>query len=237
MEISFEPNIKQDLVFEAFDDKLTTEIVYGGGVGGGKSYMLCSMLIIKALQYPNIRIGLARNELTTLKKTTVVSFFEVAHDWGVSSLFNYNSTAGVIKFNNGSEIVLVELGYKPSDSNYTRLGGHLFTFGVVDEVGEVDQKGYQIFKTRLGRWKNGDFDVKPICISTCNPIKNWLYRDFYRPFVENTLKPHQMFIQALPTDNPFLPDSYLTSLDNLPLRKEKGYYTAIGSTHKMRQHY
>lgn len=221
MEINFQPNVKQDLVFDLFDDETTTEVLYGGGVGGGKSYMICSIILIKALQMPGIRIGLARNELTTLKKTTVVSLFEVASDWGVSELFTYNSTAGIIKFNNGSEIILLELNYKPSDPKYTRLGGHLLTFGVVDEVGEVDEVGYQIFKTRLGRWKNDKFNVKPICISTCNPIKNWLYRRFYVPFIEGTLEPYQAFIQALPQDNPYLPDSYLLSLENLPFHERE----------------
>lgn len=217
MEIEFAPNIKQDLVFDYFDDNHTTEVVYGGSAGGGKSYLLCALLIIKALQHPNIRIGLARNELTTLKKTTMISFFEVANDWGIQDMISYNSTAGTIKFDNGSEIILVELTYKPGDPNYTRLGGHLFTFGVVDEVGEVDQRGYQIFKTRLGRWKNDELDIKPICISTCNPIKNWLYRDFYRPFTDGTLEPHKAFIQALPTDNPYLSEGYLDNLRRLPL--------------------
>jgi hypothetical protein len=216
MEIQFEPNVKQDMVFDLFEDNVTTEIVYGGSAGGGKSYMLCALLIIKALEMPGIRIGLARNELTTLKKTTIVSFFEVANDWGVGELFNYNSTAGTIKFDNGSEIILVELTYKPSDPNYTRLGGHLFTFGVVDEVGEVDQRGYQIFKTRLGRWKNDEFNIKPICISTCNPIKNWLYREFYKPHVDGHLEEHMKFIQALPTDNPYLSSGYLDNLRRLP---------------------
>lgn len=184
--------------------------------GGGKSYMLCSLLLIKCLEYPGIRIGLARNELTTLKKTTIVSFFEVANNWGISDMFQYNSTAGLIRFINGSEIVLCELSHKPSDPNYTRLGGHLFTFGVVDEVGEVEEKGYNIFKSRLGRWKNDEFNVKPICISTCNPIKNWLYREFFKKYVDNELEPYKKFIQALPTDNPFLPKSYLENLSKLP---------------------
>ncbi len=221
MEITFKPNIKQDLVFDYFDDAETTEILYGGGVGGGKSYMLCALLIIKALEYPGIRIGLARNELTTLKKTTIVSFFEVANDWGIADYFSYNSTAGIIKFTNDSEIVLCELTYKPSDPLYTRLGGHLFTIGVVDEVGEVDERGYNIFNTRIGRWKNDEFSVKPICISTCNPTKGWLYKNFYKKFIENTLESHKKFIQALPTDNPFLPDSYLKKLEAKPLAERQ----------------
>lgn len=217
LEIIFEPTLKQDLLFNLFDNEITTEILYGGSAGSAKSYGLCALIILKCLQYPNIRIGLARNELTTLKKTTVVSFFEVASDWGLTDKhFKYNSTAGIISFYNGSEIVLVELTYKPSDPQYTRLGGQLFTFGCIDEVGEVTKEGVDIFKTRLGRWKNEKFNIKPICIMTCNPAKNWLYKDFYLPYKEGNLKPYKEFIQALPTDNPYLPESYLKNLEKLP---------------------
>ncbi|MCP4761448.1 MAG: terminase [archaeon] len=217
MEIEFYPTVKQDLVFELFDDKTTTEVLYGGSAGAGKSYLICALIILKSLEFPGIRIGLARNELTNLKKTTIVSFFEVANNWGLTEKhFSYNSTAGIIKFYNGSEVVLLELAYKPSDPSYTRLGGHLLTFGVVDEVGEVDEKGYSIFKTRLGRWKNDELGVKPICISTCNPIKNWLYRVFYEPFKEDKLEGYKKFVQALPTDNHNLPISYIENLEKLP---------------------
>lgn len=168
LEINFEPTKKQDLMFELFDDSTTREVLFGGSAGSSKSYGLCALIILKALEYPGIRIGLARNELTTLKKTTMVSFFEVTSNWGLitDEHFSYNSTGGIIKFYNGSEIILMELSYKPSDPNYTRLGGHLLTFGVIDEVGEVDERGYSIFKTRLNRWKNKELGVKGICIST-----------------------------------------------------------------------
>lgn len=216
--IEFEPTIKQDRVFDYFDDDDTTEVLYGGSAGSAKSYGLCALIILKALEYPGARIGLARNELTNLKKTTIVSFFEVASDWGleVGEHFTYNSTAGIIKFYNGSEVVLLELNYKPSDPNFTRLGGHLLTFGCIDEVGEVEEKGFNIFKTRLGRWKNDEFGIKPIVIMTCNPSKNWIYRTYYKPFMNDSILPYQKFIQALPTDNPYISQNYLENLRKLP---------------------
>lgn len=218
IEINFAPTTKQHLMFEHFNDDVTTEILYGGSAGAAKSYGICALIILKCLEYPGIRVGLARNELTTLKKTTVVSFFEVATAWNLipDVHFQYNSTAGIIKFSNGSEVILFELSYKPSDPNFTRLGGHLLTFGCVDELGEVEEQGFQIFKTRLGRWKNEQFKIKPIVISTCNPSKNWIYREYYKASIENRLKPYQVFIQALPTDNPHIPKSYLDNLKKLP---------------------
>ncbi len=216
MEIDFYPSHKQDLMFDYFDDKQTTEILWGGSAGGGKSYGICALMIIKALQKPGIRIGLARNELTTLKKTTIISFFEVLNNWGIADKVQYNSTGGIIKFQNGSEIILIELRYLPSDPLYTRLGGQLLTFGVIDEVTEVDERGFSIFQTRLGRWKNDELYMKAICLMTCNPAKNWVYKRYYRPYVDGTLKPNQVFIPALATDNPFISEKYIEKLKDLP---------------------
>ena len=215
MEVTFSPSLKQDQMIEYFDDEITTEILWGGGAGGGKTYGICSLILMKCLQHPGIRVGLARNELTTLKKTTVVSLLKVANDWGITDLFNYNSTSGIIKFlryENDSEIVLTGLAYKPSDPLYTTLGGLELTFGVIDEVTEVDEKGYDIFSTRLARWRNDEFGLKGICLMTCNPSKNWVWRKYYKPWLEGTLEPHQIFIPALVTDNPYISPKYIEQL-------------------------
>jgi len=215
MEINFTPTTKQDLIFEYFNDDITTELLYGGSASGGKSYGLCAFIIIACLQNPNIRVGLARNELTTLKKTTMISFMEVLNDWGLNEQhYKYNSTTGEVRFSNGSAVVLMELSYIPSDPNYTRLGGQLLTFGCIDEAGELDERGKQIFQSRLGRWKNNETGIKPFLLMTCNPSKNFLYRDFYIPYNDNTLPPHRKFIQALITDNPHISDSYRENLEN-----------------------
>ena len=223
MEITFEPSVKQDLVFNYFDDEITTELLYGGSAGGGKSYVLCALMIIKCLEYPEIRIGLARNELTTLKKTTIISLFEVMNNWGLNNdeHYKYNSTTGEITFYNGSRIVLMELRNIPSDPNYTRLGGQLLTFGVIDEAGESDEKGKQIFQSRLGRWMNKEYNIKPILLMTCNPSKNFLYREFYKPYTEDRLDEYKKFIPALITDNPFITQGYIDNLNKTLTQVDK----------------
>jgi len=215
LQIDFKPSKKQRHIFTLFDDDITTEVIYGGSVASGKSYLLASLLVMKCLQHQGIRIGLARNYITTLKKTTVISILEVIGDWKLTAEhYSYNSQAGVIRFFNGSEIVLCELDFIPSDPEYTRLGGLLLTFGVIDEASEIDEKGKEIYQSRLGRWKNNEFGIKPFLLMTCNPSKNFLYREYYKPFKEGKLKSFQKFIQALPTDNPYLPENYIENLEN-----------------------
>jgi hypothetical protein len=213
LEINFTPTLKQNEIFQLFNDDITTEVVYGGSLASGKSYLIASLLVMKCLQYAGIRIGLARNNITTLKKTTVISIMEVLGDWGLTEEhYNYNQQSGIIKFFNGSEVILVELQFLPSDPQYTRLGGQLFTFGVIDEAGEVDEHAKQIFQSRIGRWKNNTLNIKPFLLMCCNPSKNFLYREYYTPFKSGTLKNYQRFVQALPSDNQYITTDYISNL-------------------------
>ena len=158
----------------------------------------------------------------------MVSLFEVLNNWGlkVEEHYRYNSTTGEITFTNGSKIVLLELRYLPSDPDYTRLGGQLLTFAVIDEAGEVDEKGKQILQSRLGRWLNNDIGVKPILLMTCNPSKNFLYRDYYIPYTDNTLPTYKKFIPALITDNEYINQSYIDNLHKIltPIDKQRLIY-------------
>lgn len=64
----------------------------------------------------------------------------------------------------------------------------------------------------------------PKLIGTCNPSKNWVYSQFYLKNKKGTLEPHRKFIQALPTDNPYLPESYLESLRSLDENSRQRLY-------------
>ena len=215
MEINFTPTIKQDKVFELFEDEDTTEILFGGGVGAAKTYLMSSLITIKCLQYEGIRVGLCRNELTTLKKTTVVTLIsEVFPNFGLvrDEHYNYNQIEGKITFYNGSEIVFQELRHIPSDPNYTRLGGLLLTFAVIDEAGETEAKGKEILQSRIGRWRNETYKIKPLLVMTCNPSRNFLYEDFYMANKEGTLPYYRKFVNATGLDNPYLSESYIENL-------------------------
>lgn len=215
MNITFAPTIKQHKVFELFEDDNTTEILFGGGVGASKTYLISALLTIKCLQYEGIRVGLCRNELTTLKKTTVVTLLsEVFPSFGLNrdEHYKYNPIEGKITFYNGSEIVFQELRHIPSDPDYTRLGGLLLTFAVIDEAGETSDRGKEILQSRLGRWKNESFNIKPLLLMTCNPSRNFLYEDFYLADKEGTIPDWRSFVNATAMDNPHLPKTYIDNL-------------------------
>ena len=219
MEINFRPSIKQDKVFQYFDDAESTEILFGGGLNSAKTYMMCALSILKCLQYPGIRIAVARNTISDLKKSVWTSYTEVFQSFGmaIDVDYKYNTITGEITFSNGSVILWVALSYMPSDPLYTRLGGLLITFAILDEAGEIPVAGKEKLQTRCGRWKNQEYGIKPLIIMTCNPMRNFLYSDFYLPKKEGTLLPYRKFINATYKDNPYADEEMmLQSTRSLP---------------------
>jgi len=220
MEINFEPSVKQMQLFESFDDKEVTEVLYGGAASGGKSYGLMALATIKALQYDGIKILVGREELKNLKETTLNTLFEkVFPDFGIKKdfHFNYNQTSGIITFFNGSSIIARPLKYEPSDPNVNSLGSLEITFAIIDEAPEVVEKVIKILHSRCGRWLNKQYKIKPMLFMTCNPSRGYCYNEFYRPAQKNELKSYRKFIPATIDDNKFMGDEYkkhlLTTLD------------------------
>lgn len=107
----------------------------------------------------------------------------------------------MIRFANGSEILLIDLAYKPSDPLYERLGSLELTDGAIDESGEVDEMAIQILSTRIGRYRNSEYGIRRKILETFNPNKGHVNRRYYIPHREKTLPEHRIFIPALVTDN------------------------------------
>jgi hypothetical protein len=218
IEYNFKPLTRQSeaLKFLSVDSDVET-ILYGGAAGGGKTMLGCMWQILRRLKYPNTRSLIGRAKLDTLKKTTMATFFQVANEIGLKAGedFIYNQQSHIIKFSNGSEIILADLFLYPSDPMMTDLGGLEVTDVFIDEATEITEKAYSIVSSRI-RYKLNEFGLKPKILLTCNPSKGWIYNQFYLPYKNQNLPAHRAFVQALPGDNIHLPDSYVTSLTRLP---------------------
>jgi hypothetical protein len=218
IDYNFKPLTRQSeaLKFLSVDSNVET-ILYGGAAGGGKTMLGCMWQILRRLKYPGTRSLIGRAKLDTLKKTTMNTFFQVANDIGLRAGedFNYNQQSHIIKFSNGSEIILADLFLYPSDPNFQDLGGLELTDVFLDEATEISEKAYSVVCSRI-RYKLNEFGLKPKILLTCNPSKGWIYNQFYLPYKNQNLPQHLAFVQALPGDNIHLPDAYVTSLSRLP---------------------
>ena len=224
--VQLELSEKQRRAFDILNDKVTTELFYGGGAGGGKSWLGCIWLILSCLEYPGSRWYMARAKLKNLKQSTLLSFFEICKLWGLRSGidFTYNSTDGVIKWSNGSEIYLKDLFLYPTDPEFDKLGSTEYTGGFIDECSEITIKAKNIIMSRV-RYKLDEFGLIPKTLMASNPSKNFLYYDFYKPWKNKKLLAYRAFIPALVTDNPFISKYYIENLKKLDkVSKERLLY-------------
>lgn len=208
---------KQSQCWKLLTDDVTNIITYGGSAGGGKSYLGCLWISSLCLQYPGIRTLIGRTVLQQLKVTTLNTLFEVLQLMGLKSgeHYTFNGQSNIITFSNKSEIILKDLAYQPSDPNYDSLGGIEVSAVFIDEAAQVSHLCFSILKSRI-RYKLNQYSLIPKVLLTCNPGQNWIKKDFYLPFIQETLEPNKAFVPALPMDNPHLPSSYIDMLKGLP---------------------
>ncbi len=216
LEIRWKPSQKQLQAFEYLTDRITTELLYGGGAGGGKSYLGCVWLVYSCLAYPGTRYLMGRAILKTLKDSTLLTFFNTCKQFNlVKGIdYKYNYIQGIISFTNGSEIYLKDLYAYPSDPEFDELGSTEYTGAFIDEASQVTEKAYQIVMSRL-RFRLDEYGIVPKLLTATNPTKNFLYADFYKPWRDNQLITYRKFIQALVGDNPYAPTHYIENLKKL----------------------
>jgi len=217
---------KQTVALRYLEDCTTEELLFGGGAGGGKSVLGSFWILKMALKYKGTRWLIGRAKLKSLYDTTVRTFFEVAKMQGLRANIDYklNRQSGLIQLFNGSEIFLRDLFYYPSDPEFDNLGSLEITGAFVDEANQITEKAKDILGSRI-RYKLDENNLIPKTLYTCNPSKNWTYREFYQPDKNGTIKDYRKFLASLVTDNPKISKHYIRNLNKLkPKEKERLLY-------------
>jgi len=167
-----------------------TEALFAGAVGGGKSRALAAWLLLRAFSYPGIRLALARDRLTNLKRSTLKTLFEAAdgriaedsNDYDPSVHFAYwNKRDDIIKFANGSEIHL--FGVKDAGA-LDRLVGTEWGGVAIDQLERIPFNTYVAIPPRVRQYvthqETGEV-VWPMVKATANVTSkrsSWVARHF-----------------------------------------------------------
>lgn len=195
---------KQIRALELLTDDETTQIGYGGSARSGKTIIEATCIIFECLIYPDIGWGLCRKELTTLKRTTLLTLFKQTAFYGLKDKidYNYNQQLNKITFSNNSDIFLIDTKFNPSDPLNTRFGGLELTKSAIDESNETEEDVVNKVFERTG-WRNNEkHGLKRKMFECFNPAKNHIYTRYYLPFRDFKETEFRKFIQALPGDNP-----------------------------------
>lgn len=210
-------SIKQNEFIEAFVSQQFKFMLYGGAVGGGKTFLGIGLLIHICNTYENVRFAIVRKSLSVIKQNTVPSFYKVMEAYGLKEGkdFTLKKTEWyAVIHKTGSRIDFIDADIS-KDPQSNKLKGLELTGAMVEEANEVAQSAVDVLKTRIGRWRNKEAGIRSFIIFTCNPDTNWVKSVFYDPWKNGTLPSNHYYLPALPKDNPWLDDDYWENLDSL----------------------
>jgi phage terminase large subunit len=217
MMLKFRPNPRQRIATERWADRTTNEICFGGAKYGGKSFLGGVCIFSDALTYDETYYFIAREQLSDLRKYTIPTIYEVFQYWDINldSYAKYNGHDNYFKLHNKSRVYLLECKFLPSDPFFERFGSMQMTRGWIEEAGQVHRLAKENLFISTGRKNNDKYNLIRKCLYTCNPKKNWLYSEFYKPASQGLLPANKAFISSLPKDNIFGNKEYIAAIMNI----------------------
>lgn len=209
--VIFKPTVKQDEFITAALSGNYTFLCYGGAIRGGKTFVTLGLFILLCKIYPKSRWLIARATNDELTKNVLPSFNKLVPS---NFLSNFNSTTKTATFANGSQIFFMAES-SDTDPEMERFKGMEINGCGLEEADGMREVFFDKMIERSGSWLMEK--MPPIIITlTCNPSQGWVKNKFYTPWEKKILQPPYFYLPAYITDNPYIPQSYLDSLKNLP---------------------
>lgn len=193
-------------------DEFRRNVLFGGAKGPGKSFLLChwvhywcnylSILFKLSPSENPIPLGfIGRKQSVDFRKTTLETWKRVIPSR------NY-----VIK-EQQSEIILfdgvckISFGGLDSQDTINKFNSAEYAFFALDQAEETSREDVAVLRGSLRLKING---VQPPYkeLYTANPSDCWLKEDFVDEQISENV-----YVPALPSDNPHLPDNYIQTLE------------------------
>lgn len=191
--------------------------LFRGGLGCGKTYILCVHAIQMALEYPNTRGLITANSYKQLTTATLQCLFGILQEKQIPYSYAGGSKGELKIF--GTVIDCRSM------SNYEDLRGTEYGWSACDEAALYKREAWNVLIGRV-RCTKGPRTVR--CATTPKGF-NWLW-DFFEDEKDDTKKT----VTAKTTDNKYLPDDYFKTLESqydskLLLQETQGEYINVNS--------
>lgn len=203
------PSIKLNIKKSAFNDSYYPHLldytnryeVYYGGAGSGKSVFICQKLLVKACKSKR-KVLIIRKVGTTLKDSVFQLVTDMLKKWGIYSYCKVNLSTYTITLPNESVFLFKGMDDSEKIKSITDI-----TDIWCEEATELSEDEYTQLDLRL-RAMSGNLQL----ICSFNPISkvNWVYNKW---FAEDAKYENTMILRTTYKDNKFLPDAYITALE------------------------
>lgn len=182
-----------------FMEDLSPEVMYSGAFGAGKSRVGLEKILFLCLRYPNNATAVFRKTFTSLRFTTMETFWRdvVPPNWVSGKDYTYNKVTHEFILPNNSKIFFLGI------DEPTRIGGLEVSCAFIDEVIDLTEDDYIMI---LGRKRLSTVPFRQVMSATNpGPPSHWMY---HRAFTDQKVK---VFTSSA-LDNPFLPQDYIDTL-------------------------
>lgn len=210
-QVLFESFPKQEEFLKAVFSFKYNFIMYGGAIRGGKTFAGLSALLLLSKKFHNSKWVVVRNNLQTLKRTTIPSFNKICP---TSFIKTYNQDTQTVTFTNGSQILFLGENYD-DDKELNRFRGIECNGFLLEEVNELQEVTFYKCIERAGSHIIPN-QPKPMILATANPANNWVKTNIYDKYKADALPHNWLYIPSKITDNPYIPADYLESLKSMP---------------------
>lgn len=206
-------------------------LLAGGAIRGGKSAICLTIICALAKMFPGSRWAVVRQDLPTLRRNTIPTFNKFAPRPFVGPI---NQTDWTATCQNGSQIIFFSESLS-EDPDYNRWRGLEVNGFLLEEANELsgDERSFHVAIQRAGAWiiPHAKVQPPPLILLTCNPSPGWVKELFYDPWTEGNsdaqpqgkLEAPYYFEQMLPSDNHYLTQQYLDSLEEIQRRNPDEY--------------
>lgn len=197
-------DLKSTVVFEKNYDALYNNearfIINEGGSRSSKTYSLCQLILVYCLQNKGVVVSIIRKTFPALRATAMRDFLEVLKDAGIYDKSSHNMSEHIYSFSNGS---IVEFFSVDDEQKIRGRKRHLAW------CNEANELYYDDF-TQLNMRTESKliFDYNP------SDSNSWLY---------DLPKNESILIKSTYKDNPFLPESIKTQIEDLKRTDEALY--------------
>lgn len=202
-----------------FMESTKKEVMYCGGVGVGKSYILCFALI-KQASLKGTNCLLVRKTLKDLKESTLITLLKgdgKTEPVLIPGSYKYDKSRGVIQLLGGGCIWLRGL------DDPQRIMSTQYSCIAMDEAIEFTETDYEHLLTRL----RGPIGTRQIYLTT-NPAtpSHHLYQRFFKDRSEYALRNREVFTANI-YENSELPKDYIENMEHIGGDKSSPRYQRL----------
>ena len=204
---------RQQQAFNALN-KGSVDVMYGGAKGGGKSFFLCWYVYMWAInvikryglkpsKHPIHAAWIGRKQSVDFTATTLQTWQKVIPSSAYKLVGGTERHPKHILINN---TMAVDYGGLDKQETINKFNSAEYALIAIDQAEETTRDDVSVLMaSRRLTIKNKPLHYKGLF--TANPAQCWLKDEFI-----NYASDNKIFVQALPSDNPYLPQDYINTL-------------------------